>query len=497
MNNTHSKIQWRSVAFLFLVALLAACGRNTPTSTLTPALQPATPTTTRITPTAKPTSTSTYTATAAPILIVTSTRTQEPTLTSTSTLQPSPQPSATSTPILVPAPVYTYRLPPAFASLRLAYNEQGWLWVWQNNLAMAITRLGVFSSLAFSPDGSQIAFIRDHALWLIDADGAHERLFISAEEMKKITPWEWKFRLIWVPEAPGLLIYTISEDIGGPIQDNNLYLVDIQSGELKMIFEAGQGGDINISPDGKTIAVVSGENIRLMNLDGSNQRTVLTYYFYRYMYYDYYPRIHWAADSQSLIAEIHSGNPFSTPVMDQYPTRDDALVSIWRIPVNGKPYRLFQTTSAMYLDFSDNFSRFAYVKDNGDRLYYELHIANANRTNDKVYYTAGDESAYLYFWGWAPDSKSFVLSSHDDTFYWMKIGETVSQTVKIKPGGAPSMRQVIWFDNTQFLILTYAYSGIWVSAPGAENIQIAQFADLEANQKNFFNTGFDISYGNK
>src|SRR5258708_3174894 len=84
------------------------------------------------------------------------------------TKTPFPSPVATLTPIQ-PTPAFA-----SLSSLRIAYTNDGILWLWQKGTATPLTTSEGFPAIRFSGDGRVIAFLRN-GLWAIDSDGANER----------------------------------------------------------------------------------------------------------------------------------------------------------------------------------------------------------------------------------------------------------------------------------------------------------------------------------
>jgi len=317
--------------------------------------------------------------------------------------------------------------------------------------------------MAFSASGEQIAFIRDGELLIINGDGTDERTLLSAQEMAAISAQN-PAKLVqfsWAPGKPLLLISTL-EDSGVGLQPNqDLYLLRTDTGEIVPIFAAGQGGIASPSPDRAWLAVVSQEYAILMKPDASNQKTVLTYPSFQSGYFPYIPKPYWASDSQSFLLEV----------------RTEASTAIWQIPIVGEASVIFETLSIRGLSFSPDLSMFAYILDAGILdTPIELHIANADGSNDSVWARATHEDyTGLGFLAWAPDSQSFLYTDTVGNIQWMKVGESETQAIPIPAIEPFRATKIIWLDNDQFVIIIRSPSGIWLSAPGQQSLQIAGF----------------------
>jgi len=115
-----------------------------------------------------------------------------------------------------------------------------------------------FSDVAWSPDGTQIAFSRarpslapEDALWIMDADGSNQRLVLEAN------PDEDFRRLAWSPDGRRIIVATERHFSvpGGP--SNSLVIVDLAGTMLREIQFGPTGRDLvtslEWSPDGRSV----------------------------------------------------------------------------------------------------------------------------------------------------------------------------------------------------------------------------------------------------
>lgn len=125
-------------------------------------------------------------------------------------------------------------------------------------------------SPAWSPDGSQLAFVsqdfqtRRFALRMADASGQGGPLLLN--EQTKLE------ELSWLPDGKALLFTGQAS-----VSDTELFFVNADgSGLRRLAGSESYDGQAQISPDGKQVVFVSdrdgNEDIYLMNIDGSNAR---------------------------------------------------------------------------------------------------------------------------------------------------------------------------------------------------------------------------------
>ncbi|MHC5211671.1 MAG: protein kinase domain-containing protein [Planctomycetota bacterium] len=97
----------------------------------------------------------------------------------------------------------------------------------------------------WSPDGSRIAYIKagenGNSVWTIDPDGEDDRLLI-----------ERVYCFDWLDDRR--VVFSRQEEPG---QDEVLYVMDLESGEKRALFE-GPHMEIDVAPDGSAIAFPSG-----------------------------------------------------------------------------------------------------------------------------------------------------------------------------------------------------------------------------------------------
>lgn len=249
-----------------------------------------------------------------------------------STLTPfltnTPYPTITS---LSPTASPTATLSASLASVRIAFTYEGKLWLWQNGIASPLTSINDNASVNISDDGKIIAFTRD-GLWVINSDGSNERLLLGDEDFRQMEPKDPGVALHdfdWVPNTHMLLFNTILSDDRGLSPTDDLYIVDAETLQWKMLRKPAEGGKFFVSPDGQRVAMTTPTQIRLMNMDGSHYHVVMDYSVPFPSDYAYYAVPTWSPDSQFLTVPI--------PPEDFYYTVTTSPTVVWRLPVDGTP----------------------------------------------------------------------------------------------------------------------------------------------------------------
>lgn len=352
-------------------------------------------------------------------------------------------------------------LPESEEGLRVAYIKDGNVWLWEEDgSSRALTSSGGAQEVNLSDDGLIVAFKRavddiQSELWAVNTDGSGERLLVAAADFEAMDADQRDpnsialspYRFEWLPGSH-LLVFNTEQRYQGPGLGNfdDLRQVDAESGALTTLLPAGQGGDFYFSPDGTQAAVVTPEQISLMNADGSNLRSAILPYdpVSTYSEYMYYARPVWSPDSTYLMAAIPPAEPLAEPLE---PTR------LYRIPIDGSPAEELGSVIAYSLagfgvSYSPDLSRIAYTKPVGqppDNT-SELHVADSNGANDSIFLT--EENLLLF--GWSPDSLRFTFSMGNNMEMQLGTDGGGFQPLNSSYQGIFNLR---WVDPERYLLL--------------------------------------------
>ncbi|MBI9052085.1 MAG: PD40 domain-containing protein [Anaerolineaceae bacterium] len=330
------------------------------------------------------------------------------------------------------------------AELRLVYTDTS------SNLFSWTEADGVNSLLAtgdimgprLSDDGQWIVFIRTtdyihYNLWIIGFDGIGERILVSSDQFLSLSnhpdaPGAAPYIYSWVPGSH-TLAFNVSPKFEGPglLINDDLHLVNAESGMLSTLLAPGDGGVFYYSPDGSQIALVTPENISLINADGSNRRdNVLTYDpVLTYSEYMYYAEPKWADDSSFLRVAIPPQDPLGDLTQQ---------TTLWHIPTDGSAAGIaghVLIAPLTSVNLSPDLSWIAYLDYFGDPSdnRRNLHFNNFSGTADHIY-TTGE----VRINAWNPDSNHLVYTNYDveNTKYADKDG---GETLLIPVGSANSI----------------------------------------------------------
>ena len=373
-----------------------------------------------------------------------------------------PVPVETSTPVEPVAPSAPTFTPPR--ALQVAYVKDGNVYIWtegESSVGLISTHDAVRVNI--SDDGQVIAYTRQdpnndfaYELWAVNTSGpTNARLLVSYvefEALKAASPYPEARSLIpdFFEFQPGThqLAYSTVPLFEGPgyAPGEDLRLVNVDTLEKTTVFDFGQGGHFYFSPDGTQVALSNPDNISLANAGGSNLRSnVLTFPLVgTYSEYQYRPRPHWAADSNSLRVTIPPEDTLAQPVP---PT------GLWHIPTDGSPATQLGSIPAIPFAwpdtaFSPNLDKVGYAKSIGEPTenQRELHIANADGSEDFV--IAVGEG--VEFWHWTPDGTRFMYAINGGADRGAYLGE-LSGSTSLIASIPSSLNQMRWIGPSRFL----------------------------------------------
>ncbi len=369
-------------------------------------------------------------------------------------------PTPALTPEVTPAVAATAELPAdAGMDLKVAYSDgQGNLWFWQSGSdPLQLTASGDVADFALSPDGGKIFFARaagyvTDSLWLIDTDGSNEREVMAAADFEALdrpaqASGTSPAQLGWVPGS-ATAVFTTYHYFDGPGFDpgDDLRLVNGSTGAVTTLLEPGEGGGMYFySPDGAQIALVTPNQIDLINSDGSNRRGGVLVYEDILMYTEspFYAQPVWAADGSRLRVVIPAKDRLGNP---------DEPGSVWEVPAaGGAAFKVleFSTNGLGPGAFvSPDLNTLVYFQNVGTGGQQELHIASLDGSADEVY-----ASGSLNWVGWAEDGPRFVWTQFgqvgaDRQAYLGQAGQS-----PVLLGAPQSPLDLAWVAGDRFLFL--------------------------------------------
>lgn len=363
----------------------------------------------------------------------------------------------TATPELVVTATSEAAAPaPVLEGLRVAYSDANRdLWVWNEGEPPAkVLDTGDVVDVKLSPDGAQLLFARSldyaaYSLWVMGADGGSPQELVSADEFEGMKAYEnaitaQPFVYDWVPGQKQAYFVT-SPVFEGPglVVNDDLWLVDTETGNFRALLAAGEGGLPYFSPDGEKVMLATSENIVLMNADGSGRTVVKEFEpVLTYSEYMYYPSVQWRSDSGMAAAAIP---PKDSLAEDP----EDTWAGFFTLAGEAQE---IESVPAYFLSaavFNQQLNTFAYLKNVGadgeNRRELRLATSLAPGSAEDAVFATGN----LEFVAWAPDGVRFAYRDNGE-------GKTMLGQVgagRMELAGVDDPIGFAWIDDSSFLYL--------------------------------------------
>jgi hypothetical protein len=203
-------------------------------------------------------------------------------------------------------------------------NRNLWAWSQENGLRQLTVTADVDRSL-LSPDGSRIVYVRTldwsaFSVWTVYADGTGNRELISTYSLNLFphatdAMGNAPIQLAWLPGNPSVVAFnTRSVFQMGLMTNDDLWFLNLDTGELTNQLTSGSGGYFYFSPDGSQIAISKPTSISLLNTDGTNIRYDVATFLQVNTASEYLfcPPITWSPDGASILFAIPPQEPWGT-----------------------------------------------------------------------------------------------------------------------------------------------------------------------------------------
>jgi len=332
-------------------------------------------------------------------------------------------------------------------------NQDGTLYTWSEAEGM-VREIGSGSaSLAYvSPDGSRIAFTRTtdnlrYSLWVISSDGTGERVLLDEEQLASMSTSEDSagavpYDLQWLADNR-TLAFNIRLTFEGPglIKNDDLWLLNTDSGALEILLPAGAGGDFLFSPDGSRLVVTRPDRIELFDADGSSRSEVLAYTpVITYSEYAYYASPQWSPDSSFLLVAVPPEDPLADPA--------DPTYFYWIPAEGGTAVNMGGLTTSFLspLAFSPDLQYLVYESEGpaaGDSS-YDLQLVHSDLSS-----VATLGSGNFTMLSWAPDSTRIAFSNRGGSSPMMSALNGNTQPLT----DVTNMSRIQWIDANRFLFI--------------------------------------------
>ncbi len=356
--------------------------------------------------------------------------------------------AATLTSVSVaPTPAPTETPLPSPATLSVAYAREGNILLWQEGgTPRTLTTTRQDESPRLSDDGQVIAFLRNGELYSIRADGSGERPLVNRDYLNSFRAagmLEVRIKQFdFIPASREIFFSLYAETEGYPMPLSDLHRVSAEGGAPSIVLAAGQGdGQWTFSPDGRFFALAQGNQIRVLNRDGSGDRVLFTFPFVStYSEWTYYPQVVWRNDLAGFYTVIPASAALENP---SQPTR------YYYVPLTeGSPAQLAEfVTVPVWESFphiAPNGLSVAYVRPDGSSQ--SLHIIDLS-TADRTIQT----DSRLFILNWNPNSRHVVLYNPNTAadVYLQAFGEAPLPL----NDGVGTLEELRWVSENRFLFL--------------------------------------------
>jgi hypothetical protein len=337
---------------------------------------------------------------------------------------------------------------PALPDLHIVYVDDGDLWLWtEAGGSMMLYSGETVGDVLLSPDAELVAFTtidsnyRVLGLWRIRTDGSDLQRQISGPDFVAMStnpdalgaePYRLEFR----PGTHTLAFNTnlVFEGPGLAIQDD-IRLLDMETGALSVFQPVGSGGNFYFSPDGSRIVITTASSVDVIMSDGTGRvDDVITFPFVNTASeFAFYPTAQWSPDGTNFRVVIPSAEPFG-------PTANFELFEVTADGLSITSLGIFPGTFAHFPDgtaISPNGQYLAFMQQTGG--VQDLHVVEFG-ASDTVY-----DSQVSGFAGWNPTSTHLIYQKQG-SLWIVQPGGTPAQL-----DGSPSARNAIWLPDGRYL----------------------------------------------
>lgn len=342
-----------------------------------------------------------------------------------------------------------------------------------NNSPAKLTHVGEKSYYPrLSDDHQKVVFSRgDGTEYSINTDGSQEQIIMASDWLATFKPGTNESILDFIPGTHQLLFRTYlceSQKYRSPCF-LSLFLVDADIGKIKKLADLGlalqQNSDnknIEVSPNGKMVAVGTTNGMSIFTLDGKMiRKDILPYKPSTSTVL--FPSLFWLPDSSGLIVAlpdtIYGGTAYSqTPANTLWRYMVESNVTT-KIHLDNPP-----TPGALSYDISPNRNWIVY----GGIGEAESSLFLGNLANGHTQIFGNDIQPYFF---WSPDSEHFIYRSTNSI-----LGAINKSSILIE-----GCDFEIWVDAKHFTCTTYQ-----------KNIPRTRMAEIDEEEIKIYDLGFDV-----
>jgi WD40 repeat protein len=288
-----------------------------------------------------------------------------------------------------------------------------------------------------SPDGRYIAYLHGEAglateLSLVDrSDGKVRDLVISKNLSAGANDLLLISQLDWLNDST-LYLNTAQNTSFGQDHRDDLWRINLETGEVTMLLPPGEGGAFSISPDQKWIAVISAgtydhedAHIRLMDAATGGLQEILSFPAVSTgSEYRFYPQIIWKTDSSAFRAAI----PDRDLIYDEL---NRPPVVLWQFGVDGSAEKIGSVPASFFglPSWSDDRQHLTYLRRAGKLTDNQFNLFLADGDGDNPVKYASGEAGSLGLPIWLPNSTQFMYAQGEPGTYW--LGSPDAQPVRL------------------------------------------------------------------
>jgi dipeptidyl aminopeptidase/acylaminoacyl peptidase len=338
--------------------------------------------------------------------------------------------------------------------LTVAWVENGSLMVWKEAEATGQELVsGDVNYPYIAPDGEHIAFARGflpNELWVIEENGAGEQKVVDASQFTPGDGTPFLAQISWSNNST-IFFNTLRQNAFGLQPQNDLWRVDIQTGETTIILDANEGGSFSISPDRKTVAVIypgryaePNGRIRLVNVDTLVWQDIFTFTgISSGSEAAFYPEMFWEADSSTVRVAI----PDKDLVYDDI---NAPPTDLWRITVDGQSEKIGSVQASFFGQphWSSDGNNLTYLERTGEATsnQFALMVSDGDGRNAAEY--ARGEAGKIGSPVWIHGTDQFVYAYDAPGTYW--IGRVGSSPFRL----SENFLSLRFVDATSYLFIT-------------------------------------------
>jgi Tol biopolymer transport system component len=292
----------------------------------------------------------------------------------------------------------------------------------------------------------------------IDPEGA-ERLLVAPDDLPGEGEGEARvdrlpYDVSWLPGGDRVAFNTLLTIEHGLVTNDDLWIVDVESGELTRLLEDGEGGAFAFSPDGDALVVADASTVSILDADGTNRRTLLTFETVNTASeYAYIPQPVWTPDGAYALVAISSPEPFTT--------EGEPGATLWRLPRDANRAQELNELEGEFLRasmtdelWSPDREHMAYLAGE-DQVFTTLMIADAYGSDPEPYATGVTD-----LHGWSPDGATVAYAvggerAREVATYRLLLGAPGADPIDVTPTHtAAEVLDLQWIDADTFVYIT-------------------------------------------